>query len=59
MELIERCENFLSELGTPVTFFSKKVGLSPQSLYSWRKGKLSLSEASLDRIDQYLRKYGF
>lgn len=59
MNLIERCERFLSELSVPVTAFSAKVGLAPQSLYSWRKGKLVLSEASLKRIDDYLKKYGF
>ena len=59
MNLIERCERFLSELSVPVTAFSAKVGLSAQSLYSWRKGKLDLSEASLKRIDNYLKKSGF
>lgn len=59
MSLIERCERFLSELSVPVTAFSAKVGLSPQSLYSWRKGKLDLSKASLKRIEDYLNKYGF
>ena len=54
MNLIERCERFLSELSVPVTAFSAKVGLAPQSLYSWRKGKLELSQASLKRIDDYL-----
>ena len=59
MDLLKRCENFLTELSVPVTAFSAKVGLSPQALYSWRRGKLILSKASLQRIDDYLSKYGF
>lgn len=59
MELKERCKKFLDELGVPVTVLSSKINLSPQSLYDWRKGKLKLSEATLKRLDDYLKKYGF
>lgn len=54
-----RIDNFLSELQVPVTKFCKKINLSTQSLYDWRKGKLNLSDSTLKRIDNYLTKYGF
>ncbi len=59
MDLISRCNKFLDELGIPVTSFSCRVKLSPQSLYDWKKGKLKLSDVTLKRIDEYLKKYGF
>lgn len=59
MNLVERFEKFIIELGTPVTVMSKKLRLSPQSLYAWKKGKLKLSDSTLNRIDTYLKQYGF
>ena len=59
MSLITRCQRFLEELGIPVTVFCKKAGLSTPSFYKWRNGELNLSDATLERIDGYLSKYGF
>lgn len=59
MSLITRCQRFLEELGIPVTVFCKKVALSTPSFYKWRNGELNLSDATLERIDSYLSKYGF
>lgn len=59
MDLIKRCNRFLTELGVPVTVFARNVHLSPQSIYEWRKQKLKLSDLALQRIDDYLAKYGF
>lgn len=59
MSLIIRCQRFLEELGIPVTVFCKKVELSTPSFYKWRNGELNLSDATLERIDGYLSKYGF
>lgn len=59
MELKARLQKFLDELGVPVTVLSSKISLSPQSLYDWRKGKLRLSEKTLNRLDEYLKKYNF
>lgn len=58
-QLKERIDNFLTELQVPVTKFCKRINLSTQSLYDWRKGKLNLSDSTLKRIDEYLTKYGF
>lgn len=59
MSLITRCQRFLEELAVPATVFCKKVELSTSSFYRWRNGELNLSDATLERIDGYLSKYGF
>ena len=59
MTLPERCENFITEMGVPVTKFCQNIKLSRTSLYDWKKGKLKLSDVTLKRIDEYLKKYGF
>lgn len=59
MKLIERCQTFLDELGVPATVFSRKIGISSQALYEWRRGNLNLSGSTLKRIDEYLKRYGF
>lgn len=33
--------------------------ISTPSFYKWRNGELNLSDATLERIDSYLSKYGF
>lgn len=59
MTLIERVNNFLAEMGVPMTVFAKKVNLSTRAIYAWRQGDLILSNATLSRISDYLNKYGF
>ena len=59
MTLADRCDCFVKALGIPVTQFCKRIELSRTCLYNWRNGKLRLSQATLDRIDQYLKCYGF
>ena len=54
-----RLNHFLEEMGVPVTQVCKRVNLSPQSLYDWRKDKLKLADSTLKRIDEYLSKYYF
>lgn len=59
MSLITRCQRFLEDLAVPTTVFCKKIELSTSSFYRWRNGELNLSDATLERIDGYLSKYGF
>ncbi|MBQ2395629.1 MAG: hypothetical protein II304_01135 [Bacteroidales bacterium] len=58
-KLKDRLNLFLDELEVPITKICKKIMLSPQSLYDWRKDRLKLSDGTLKRIDDYLKKYGF
>lgn len=57
--LEQRCKNFLRELGVPVSQFCVRIKLSTSFLYAWLRGDRKISQASADRIDQYLSKYGF
>lgn len=59
MTLYDRCECFLMTLGVPVTQFCKRIQLSRTCLYDWRDGKLRLSQATLDRIEGYISRFGF
>lgn len=59
MNLIQRCQHFLDELGVPTTAFFQRVEISAASFYKWRNGDLRLSDSTLERIDTYLAKYNF
>lgn len=59
MEIQERCKRLQTELGVPVTEFCRRVNLSPSGYYRWRAGEITLSEQTVARIDEWLKKYGF
>lgn len=59
MNLYDRCDSFLKTLGVPVTQFCKRIQLSRTCLYDWRDGKLKLSQATLNRIEDYISSFGF
>lgn len=59
IELKQRLTSFLTALGVPTTAFCRAVGISTSALYKWRKGLLRLSDATLQRIDNNLSRYGF
>ena len=58
-QLFERIDQFTGELGIPVTAFTRNVNISVSSYYKWRSGVLKISDIALQRIDEYLAKYGF
>ena len=57
--VIERAIRFLDEMGTPSTKFCERVQIAGSTFYAWRSGKLKLSDDTLTRIDEYLRRYNF
>jgi len=59
MTLQERCKKFMDELGIPVTSFCRRIDLSLSGYYGWKTGEIKLSQATLERIDSYLKHYGF
>lgn len=59
VELEKRITKFMAELGIPMTAFCKNIGMSTSTIRKWKKGQVQLSEIRLQRIDEYLRKYGF
>ena len=58
-QILKRIDNFTSELGVPNTAFVRNVGISVTTYYKWRKGSLALSNATMQRISDYLSKYNF
>ena len=58
-ELKKRARRFTEELQVPISRFANKVGFDRSSYYRWLKGENVFSEAKLNKIDNYLKKYGF
>ena len=57
--LRDRVQKFLDELEMPITVFCKKIEISPSYFYKWRVGKVNFSEEALQRVSDYITKYGF
>ena len=58
-DLKERVDRFLDALGLSKAAFCRKIKLDPSTLWKWRNGKLTLSEASLKRIEDFISSFGF
>ena len=50
---------YLEATGSPKTVFARKVGIARESLYSWLKGYFNFGDIRLDKIDAFLRQFGF
>ena len=59
MTLKERTKKFLNELGIPMTSFARNIGRSPQAIYGWFADRLKLSDNTLNKIEEFIAKYGF
>lgn len=59
MSLMNRVEKFINELGVSKSAFCQRVKLNVSTLWKWMHGQLELSDATLERIDNYLKKYHF
>ena len=57
--LQKRIRIFLSELGIPATAFCKRVSISYSAYQNWKRGACRLSQATQERISNYLSKYNF
>ena len=57
--LKERIKTFLQTLGVQTTKFADNVGIGRSTLYMWRKGEIKISERLMQKIDDYLKMYGF
>lgn len=57
--VLARVSRFLDEMGTPVTKFCERVKIAGSTFYAWRAGQLALSDATLQRISDYIQKYNF
>jgi len=57
--LKQRCERFLLTFGTPTTRFCRMINLSSAAFYKAKRGELELSDATINRIDDFLTGHGF
>ncbi len=57
--LRDRVQKFIEEFDMPITIFCRKIELTPDSYYKWKKGQLNFSEKTIKRISDYLSQYGF
>ncbi len=53
-DLQKRCEKFIQDAHIKINQFCKIIGISRQAYYGWIGGELNLSDATLERISDYL-----
>lgn len=58
-DLKTRCINLLSALDLPKTRFCRNIGISTQAFNAWLRGDLHLADSTINRIDEYLKKFNF
>lgn len=54
-----RIDAFIRNTGLPITRFCRKIELSPQCYYRWRKGEVNLKDSTIKRIEMFLEQFGF
>jgi len=57
--LTNRIDRFITDSGVPITRFCRAIGITPQTYYPWRKGETRISYATIQRIEEYLRKFNY
>lgn len=57
--LRERVKTFKDELNLPISKFAKAIGFERSIYYKWIKGDFNFGAIKAQRIDEYLRRYGF
>ena len=59
MNLIERCQKMIDELGIPLAAFCRNIGISTSYFYACKNGRIDFSKTVAAHINNYLVKYGF
>ena len=59
MNLIQRCQKMIDELGIPLAAFCRNIGISSSYFYACKNGRMDFSKTVAERINNYLAKYGF
>ena len=52
----EQIKPTLQEIGIPISFFCRNIGISQTAFYKWIHGELKLSESNEQRITDYMEK---
>lgn len=56
-KIMEKITKFFEITNMPKEQFCRKIGITSHALRLWRLGKLNLSAATIERIDNFLSKY--
>ena len=59
MELKKRCKKFIDELGVHVAKFADNCGIGRSTYYKWIKGDIELTPSTLNKIDEYLKRFNY
>ena len=60
LDIKERFKKFRAEIGVPIARIGRDIDMSTSALFHWiGKSNTPLSDASLDKIDKYLKKFGY
>lgn len=59
MELKKRCKKFIDELGVKTAKFADNVGIGRSTYYKWLKDDIEISPNIENKIDAYLKKFGY
>lgn len=54
-----RIKRFVREMGISITSFCNKAKISRSTYYRWIKDGIAPGKQIEDRVDRYLKKYGF
>lgn len=57
--LRRRTSKFISELNLPISRFAKCIGFDRTSYYKWMKCDFDLGEIKAEKIDEFLKRFGF
>lgn len=57
MNIKTKCRKVTTEIGIPVTKLCRCVGISSTTYYRWLAGDLVLSEATENRIQNYINQF--
>lgn len=59
MDLMARSQKMIDELGISITNFCRNIGISTAYFYYVKNGKMDFSDEVAQRLNNYLKKYGF
>jgi len=58
-QLLQRAESFIEAVGSSVTKFCARCGLSASHYYKWRSHLTTISAEKAAAIDDYLSQFGY
>lgn len=57
--LLEKTKRFIKDSGVATTVFCRKCKMHPSTYYAWRRGASRISLKLAQRINSYLRLFGY